>query len=61
MTSSSKVFEKAMYNQLLGNLNDSNISAEEQFAFRENLTTEKATYELNNGTVSVLSNKLMEQ
>ena len=59
MTSSSKVFEKAMYNTILGHLNDSNILVEDQFGFRKNLTTEIATYELNNGTVSVISNKLI--
>jgi hypothetical protein len=59
MTSSSKVFQKVMYNKLLGHSNDSNILVEEQSGFRKNLTTEKATYELNNGTVSVLSNKLI--
>ena len=46
MISSSKVFEKAMYNRLLGYLHDSNILVEEQFGFRKDLTTEKATYEL---------------
>ena len=48
-----------MYNKTLGHLNDSNILVEEQFGFKKNLTTEKATYELSNGTVSVLSNKLI--
>jgi len=59
MTSPSKVFEKAMYNKILRHLNDSNILVKEQFEFRKNLTTEKATHELSNGTVSVLSNKLI--
>lgn len=59
MKSSLKVFEKAMYNKLLGHLNDSNILVEEQFGFRKNLATEKATYELNNEIVSALSKKLI--
>jgi len=59
MTSSCKVFEKAMYNKILGHLNNSNILVEEQFGFRKNLTTEKATYKLSNITVSGLSNKLI--
>jgi hypothetical protein len=59
MNSSSKVFEKAIYKKLLGHLNDSNILVEEQFGFRKNLTTKKATYELNNEIVNALSNKLI--
>ena len=59
MNSVSKVFEKAMYNKLLGHLNESNILIEEQFGFRKNLTTEKATYEFNNEIVSALANKLI--
>ena len=55
MTSFSKVFEKAMYNRLLGHLNDNNILAEEQFGFIKNLTTEKATYELINEILSALN------
>ena len=34
--------------RLLGHLNDNNRLPEEKFGFRKNLTTEKATYELNN-------------
>jgi len=44
LTSFSKVFEKIMYNPLLGHLNDSNILAEKQFQFRKkNLKTKDAS------------------
>jgi len=35
--------------RLLGHLNDNNRLPEEKFGFGENLTTEKAIYELING------------
>jgi len=52
----SKVFEKVMYNIILRHLND-NILVEEQFGFRKNITTKKATYELINEIISALSDK----
>jgi hypothetical protein len=48
-----------MYNRLLEHLNNNNIFAKEQFGFRKNLTTEKATYELSNEIISALNNKLL--
>jgi hypothetical protein len=48
-----------MYNRILRHLNNNKILAEEQFGFRKNLTTEKATYELTNKTINVLNEKLI--
>jgi hypothetical protein len=50
--------KKVMYRPL-GHLNDKNRLPEEKFGFRKNLTTEKATYELINETVSALNGKLI--
>jgi len=47
-----------MYNIILRQLND-NILVEEQFGFRKNMTTKKATYELINEIVSALNYKLI--
>jgi Reverse transcriptase (RNA-dependent DNA polymerase). len=55
----SKVIKKVMYNILCGHLYSNNILVEEQFGFKKNLTTEKATYELINEIVSALNNKLI--
>jgi hypothetical protein len=48
-----------MYNRLLEHLNNNNILVKEQFGFRKNLTTEKATYESSNEIISALNNKLL--
>jgi hypothetical protein len=42
----SKILEKVIYNRLLEHLINNNILVKEQFWFRKNLKTEKATYEL---------------
>jgi hypothetical protein len=44
---------------LLEHLNSNNKLAKEQFGFRKNLTTKKATYELINYILSALNNKLI--
>jgi hypothetical protein len=59
LTSFSKILEKVMYKRLLESLNNTNILAKEQFGFRKNLTTAKATYELSNEIISALNNKLL--
>ncbi|PNF17558.1 hypothetical protein B7P43_G15556, partial [Cryptotermes secundus] len=59
LTSFSKVFEKVMYNRLLEHLNSNNILVKEQFGFRKDLTTEKATYELTNDILSALNDRLI--
>lgn len=48
-----------MYNRLLEPLNKHDILSKEQFGFRKNLTTERATYELSNEIISALNNKLL--
>jgi hypothetical protein len=47
-----------MYNKLLIHLND-NILVKEQFGFRKNLATEKATYDLINDIVSAVNDKFI--
>jgi hypothetical protein len=59
LSSFSKILEKVMHNRLLEHLNKYDILAKEQFGFRKNLTTERATYELSNEIISALNNKLL--
>jgi hypothetical protein len=59
LTSFSKVFEKVIYNRLLEHLNSNNILFKEQFGFRKDLTTKKATYELINDILSALNDKII--
>jgi hypothetical protein len=59
LTSFSKVFEKVIYNRLLEHLNSNNIFVEEQFRFRKEFTTEKASYEIINDILSALIDKLI--
>jgi hypothetical protein len=54
LTSFPKFFEKIIYNRLFEHVNKYNIPAKEQFGFRKNLTTEKATYELSNKIIQAL-------
>jgi len=58
LSSFSKVFEKAMYNQLQEHLNKFNILAEEQFGFRKDSSTNKAIYKLISETLLALNNKI---
>jgi hypothetical protein len=58
LTSFSKVLEKVMYNRILRHLNINSILVGDQFGFRKNLSTKKATYELTNVILSALNNKL---
>jgi hypothetical protein len=48
LTSFSKVLEKAMIVQLLKHVHENNISAEEQFGFRTQISTDTAIYKLLN-------------
>ena len=57
LSSFSKVFEKAMYNQLQEHLNKCNILSEEQFGFRTDSSTNKAIYKLINEILLALNNK----
>jgi hypothetical protein len=59
MTLFFKRVETVMYNPPLGHLNYNNILVEEQFGFRKNLTTVKATHELINEFVSALNDTLI--
>jgi len=59
LSSFSKVFEKAMYNQLQEHLNKFNILAEEQFGFKKDSSTNKAIYKLINETLLALKNKTL--
>jgi hypothetical protein len=59
LTSFSKVTEKIIYRRLYGHLNINNTSVNEQFGFRDNLSTEIATYTLLNKILSSLNNKIL--
>lgn len=48
LTSLVKVFERCVYNRLLGHLNNNCILFEEQLGFSKNLANDEATYELTN-------------
>jgi hypothetical protein len=58
LTSFSKILEKVIYNRLLEHVIN-NILEKEEFGFRKNLTTEKATYELSNEIIGALDKKLL--
>jgi hypothetical protein len=51
------IFEKIICNRLLEHVSKNNVLAKEQFGFRRNLTTEKATYELSNEILDALNKK----
>ena len=59
MTFFSRVFKKFCTIPPLGHLNYNNMLVQEQFGFRKNLTTEKATYELINEFVIALNDTLI--
>jgi hypothetical protein len=59
LTSFSKILEKVIYNIQLEQVINNNIRVKEQFGFRKNLTTEQATYELNNEIIGALDKKLL--
>jgi hypothetical protein len=46
LASFSKVFEKLIYNRLLEHMNINNTLGTEQYGFRNNTSTEKASYNL---------------
>jgi hypothetical protein len=57
LTSFSKIIEKIIYERLYCHLNSNNILVNEQFGFREKLSTEMATYTLLNNILSSLNKK----
>jgi len=58
LTSFSKVFEKVIYKRLNYHIKGNNISAKEQYGFRNNSSTEIASYNLINNTLKALNNKM---
>jgi hypothetical protein len=54
LTSFSKIFEKVIFNRLRNHVNNNNILAHEQYGFRNNLSTEEASYNLINNIVVAL-------
>jgi hypothetical protein len=60
LTSFSKILEKVIYNRLLKHvINNILLLPKEQFGFRKNLTTEKATFELSTKIIGALDKKLL--
>jgi fructose-1,6-bisphosphatase/inositol monophosphatase family enzyme len=59
LSSFSKVLEKVMYNQVQEHLNKYSILAEEQFGFRSDSATNKATYKLSSETLNALNSKFI--
>jgi sarcosine oxidase/L-pipecolate oxidase len=57
LTSFSKIIEKVIYKRLYCHLNKNNILVNEQFSFREELSTEMATFTLLNKVLSSLDRK----
>jgi hypothetical protein len=60
LTSFSKVFEKAIYDdRLLQHINVNNILVTEKFGFRPRSSMQKASYRLINEILKALNNRLM--
>ena len=57
LTSFSKIMEKIIYKRLYSYLNDNNILIDDQYGFREKLSTETATYTLLNNVLSPLDRR----
>jgi hypothetical protein len=57
-TSFSKVFEKVIYKRLNYHIKGNNILAKEQYGFRNNSSTEIASYNLINNILKALNNKM---
>ena len=58
LTSFSKVFEKVIYKRLYHHVISNNILAKEQCGFRNNSSTEIASYNLINNILKALNNKI---
>jgi hypothetical protein len=56
LTSFSKVFEKVIYNRLYNHIKVNNILAKEQYGFRNNSSTEIASYNLTKNILQALNN-----
>jgi len=59
LTSFLKIFEKVIFNRLCDHVNNFNILAQEQYGFRNNLSTEAASFHLLNSVLDALNNKSM--
>ena len=57
LTLFSKIIEKIIYKRLYCHLNNNNVFVNEQFGFRENLSTEMATFTLLNKVLLSLDRK----
>ena len=57
LTSFSKIFEKVIFNRLCNHVNNNNILAHEQYGFRNNSSTETASYNLINNILEAFENK----
>jgi hypothetical protein len=55
----SKIFEKVIYKRLDNHIISNNILVKEQYGFRSNATTEKASYQLTNNILKALDNKYL--
>jgi len=53
------MFEKMIFNRLRNHFITNNISAQEQYGFRTNLSTETASYNLINNILEALNNKFI--
>jgi hypothetical protein len=59
LTSFSKVFENVIYARLHQHIKSNNILVNEQYGFRSNSSTEKASYKLINEILNALNNKIL--
>jgi len=58
LTSSSKIFEKIIYNRLYDHIYINNIFSQEQFGFHKNLSTDEASSNLINSILHTFNDKL---
>jgi hypothetical protein len=59
LTSFSKIFEKIIFTRLMHHLSDNHILVKEQFGFRNESSTDSASFKLMNDILTSLNNKLV--
>jgi hypothetical protein len=59
LTSFSKIFEKIIFTRLTRHFNDNHILAKEQFGFKNESSTDSASFKLINDILTSLNNKLL--
>lgn len=59
LTSFSKVLEKFIYDRLLQHIENNNILVEEQFGFRNSLSTDKDSYKLIDEILNAFNNRML--